>query len=92
MIISIVNTGRLDKALAERGLTIEPEDGDLARRGYPYTVDLVWPTGETSGFAYVSDLGGDIVAIPLPDGPATHTPRRVVLSMDESITGLCALR
>jgi hypothetical protein len=47
---------------------------------------------ENSGLAYVSDLGGEIVAIPLPDGPAAHIPRRVVLSMDESITGLAFLR
>lgn len=51
LIMAMVNTGRLDKALAERGLTIEPEDGDLARRGYRYTVDLVWPTGETECMA-----------------------------------------
>ena len=51
LILSMVNMGRLDKVLADRGFTIEPEDSDLAQRGYRYTVDLVWPTGETECMA-----------------------------------------
>jgi hypothetical protein len=47
LIISMVNTGRLDMALADRGFAIEPEDSNLAQRHYPYTVDLEWSTGET---------------------------------------------
>lgn len=48
--------GRLDNALADRGITIEPDQSELVRRGYPYTVDLTWATGETEclGIPYAS--------------------------------------
>jgi hypothetical protein len=51
LIVAMINTGRLDRALAERGFAIEPENSNLAERGYPYTVDLKWPTGETECLA-----------------------------------------
>ncbi|QLJ02914.1 hypothetical protein HZZ00_19170 [Streptomyces sp. NEAU-sy36] len=44
-----------------------------------------------SGLAFVSDLGGHIRAVPLPDGPAASRAPWHVVSLGHPLTGLCLL-
>ncbi|NMO34558.1 hypothetical protein HG826_13370 [Streptomyces sp. GMY01] len=44
-----------------------------------------------SGLAFVSDLGGHIRAVPLPDGPAASRAPWDVVSLGRPLTGLCLL-
>ena len=57
--------------------------------GFAEAIGLV--IDEIAGMAYVSDLGGEIRAVPIPGGPAEHEPQHVVLSAGEPITGLAAI-
>ncbi|MEU6479147.1 hypothetical protein ABZ858_20115 [Streptomyces sp. NPDC047017] len=44
-----------------------------------------------AGLAYVSDLGGHIRAVPLPDGPAAARTPWDVVTLPNPLTGLCLL-
>lgn len=57
--------------------------------GFAEAIGLV--VDADGGRAFVSDLGGHIWEVALPEGPAAGAPPRVLLRLPEAITGLAAL-
>jgi hypothetical protein len=46
---------------------------------------------EEAGYVYVSDLGGEIRAVPVPGGPAAREAPRVIVALSEPVTGLAGI-
>ena len=66
---------------------VEPE---ILGGGFAEAIGLV--VDAVAGLAYVSDLGGHIWEVSLPEGPGAGAPPRVLVQLPEAITGLAALR
>jgi hypothetical protein len=46
---------------------------------------------DEAGYVYVSDLGGEIRAVPMPGGPAARETPRVIVALPEPVTGLAGI-
>ncbi|MEV0275886.1 hypothetical protein AB0I22_05795 [Streptomyces sp. NPDC050610] len=62
---------------------------EILADGFTEAIGLAVDSRE--GIAYVSDLGGHIRAIPLPDGPAAGQEPREIAALESPLTGLCLL-
>ncbi|MFI1184977.1 hypothetical protein [Streptomyces californicus] len=62
---------------------------EILADGFTEAIGLAVDTEE--GIAYVSDLGGRIRAVPLPDGPAAGRAPYTVAAPGHPLTGLCLL-
>ncbi|MFF1484205.1 hypothetical protein ACIGZH_19505 [Streptomyces sp. NPDC058319] len=88
-----------DRGAAPAGNTLNraplPAPGEPGQRpeiladGFAEAIGLAVDARE--GIAYVSDLGGRLRAVPLPDGPAAGRPPREILAGHHPLTGLCLL-
>ncbi|MFG2651275.1 hypothetical protein [Streptomyces sp. NPDC048436] len=71
----------------EHGTTGQPPE--IIADGFTEAIGLALDSRE--GIAYVSDLGGHIRAVPLPDGPAAGQEPREIAALPYPLTGLCLL-
>lgn len=64
------------------------EPPEILAGGFQEAIGLA--VDSEAGIAYVSDLGGHLHAVPLPDGPAAGQPRREIATLGP-LTGLTVL-